>query len=68
MLKILDKVVTTMTNIIVATTTIITTLLIPLVILRGIKNLSYTDNLGALISFISVAILIHINKSVQGGR
>lgn len=68
MLKILDTVASIITNVIVVATTFTTTLLIPLVILNGIKSLLCTNNVEALISFLSVALLIHINKAIQGGR
>lgn len=68
MLKILDKVASTVTNIIVVATTITTTLLIPLVMFEGIIYILNNENIKALISFVSVSLLIHINKSIQGGR
>ena len=68
MLKILDKVASTVTNIIVVATTITTTLLIPLAMFEGIIYILNNENIKALISLVSVSLLIHINKSIQGGR
>lgn len=67
MLRYLDKVATTVTNLIVVVTTIITTLLIPLVLFRGIIFLLNSDNIQGLISLVLLSLLIHINKSIQGG-
>ena len=68
MLKILEKVVATITNLIVVTTTITTTLLIPLVIWRGTFSLFKNENIMALLCLLITTLLIHINKAVQGGR
>ena len=64
MLKILEKVVATITNLIVVTTT----LLIPLVMLRGTFSFLNNENIMALLCLLITTLLIHINKAVQGGR
>lgn len=68
MLKILDKVASTVTNIIVVATTITTTLLVPIFLYQAIRVMRYTDTYNALVCLLSVLVLVKINHSIQGGR
>lgn len=68
MLKILDKVASIVTNIIVVATTITTTLLVPVFLYQAIRVMRYTDVHSALMCLLSVFVLVKINHSIQGGR
>ena len=61
MLKILEKVVATITNLIVVTTTTTTTLLIPLVILRGTFSFLNNENIMALLCLLITTLLITVS-------
>ena len=68
MLNLLDKVVTAMTNFIVVTTTITTTILVPVFLYTGIQSMIKQDMSTTVGCLISVCLLIYINKSIQGGH
>ena len=69
MLKdILDRVAAIMTNLIVVSTTITTTLLVPFFMFKGVHYFLDNNMTNTVMCLVSVYLLVQINKSIQGGH
>lgn len=69
MLKdILDRVAAIMTNLIVVSTTITTTLLVPFFMFKGVHYFLDNNMTNTVMCLVSVYLLVQINKSIQGGN
>ena len=69
MLKnIIDRVATTMTNVIVVSTTITTTFLVPFFMYKGVHYFLDNNMTNTVMCLVSVYLLVQINKSIQGGH
>lgn len=69
MLKdILDRVAAIMTNLIVVSTTITTTFLVPFFMYKGVHYFLDNNMINTVMCLVSVYLLVQINKSIQGGH
>lgn len=66
--NIIDRVATTMTNVIVVSTTITTTFLVPFFMYKGVRYFMDSNMINTVMCLVSVYLLVQINKSIQGGH